>query len=148
MLNAKVKLRNIRTGQESLLLVVKMNLKGILVRPSQPIAPDTPLLLSLQLHDDGLPLELRGEVHKIAKHPGGTSGVIIRFVNPSDRDAARILEYLKNNAPEMGTEASGKPRSPSREITASTKIASISKLALSSPDRDAGSVAATADEIE
>lgn len=138
MLDAKVKLKDLRTGQEYLLLVAKMNLKGLLVRSSQPIAPDAPLRLALQLSDSQSPLTLRGEVHKIAQHPSGSRGVIVRFLNPSSKDLARIGAYLER--------FEVKTTPPSREKTAIGDIASISKLSLKSPDREAGFVVSTADE--
>jgi hypothetical protein len=148
MLDAKVKLKNFRTGQEFLLLVVKMNPKGILVRSSQPIELNTPLKLSLQLAANEPPLELRGEVHKIAKNPGGSDGVIVRFVSPSPEDIARITEYLKTQPPESPVETTQKSGThpPPPEPTAPGALPSLSKMALSSPDRQADDIAATEDE--
>lgn len=146
MADTKVKLRDIQTNQEYLLLIVKMNLKGILVRSTQTIAPNTPLELSLQLNDNKPPLSLRGVVHKIAKNSGGGRGVIIRFVKITSKEASRLATYIETHARELGPESPRRQETPSREKTSVAGIASLSKLALSSPDQKPGFVTATVDE--
>jgi hypothetical protein len=145
MLNAKIKLKNLRTGQESLLLVVKMNLKGLLVKATHAIDPGTPLLLSLWL-GEGDPIEVRGEVHKITERAQGNPGIVVRFVHPSPEHLERILAYLKKYAPELGMPKPVRPPPPSEERTTLAELNSISRLALSSPDRKTDSVLSTVDE--
>lgn len=147
MTRAKVKITDLKTGQEYLLLVSKMNAKGLLVTSNRTLDPKTPLKLSLQLADEEEPLKIEGEVHKIAEHPNRKKGIIIRFLNPQPYAVDRIalfLEESKTKTVEMPADSDSSP--PSREKTALADIQSLSHLALSSPDRESKAIPSTMDE--
>ncbi|MFH1262050.1 MAG: PilZ domain-containing protein [Pseudomonadota bacterium] len=146
MLDSKVKLKEVRSGREFLLLVVKMNLKGLLVRSPHPVEPNAPLLLSLQLSEDAPSVELRAEVHKTTPYPNGSHGVIVRFLNPPNSALAKIAHYMEEH--EIGADGRPlqKPTPPSRERTAINEIASYSKLLARAPEPDGVAVPTPVDE--
>jgi hypothetical protein len=102
---AKVKTTVIDTGQEYLLLVAKMNLKGILVNTSQMLKPNTQLMLELKLNEQE-PILLKGYVHKISEESSSKKGMVIAFSNPTDESKRKIQRFIDD----------------SKEISAETKI--------------------------
>lgn len=104
-MRAKVKTTVIDTGQEYLLLVAKMNLKGILVNTSQMLKPNTQLMLELKLNEQE-PILLKGYVHKISEESSSKKGMVIAFSNPTDESKRKIQRFIDD----------------SKEISAETKI--------------------------
>lgn len=92
-MRAKVKISVISTGQEFLLLVAKMNLKGILVFAPQIIAPNSELLLELKLGTEN-PIMLKGFVHKVSEDSATKKGMVIAFLNPSDSTRKSIEAFI------------------------------------------------------
>ncbi len=134
MLRAKVKITDLQSEQDYLLLVAKMNLKGLLVQAAQPLAPKTQLRLSLQLEGTPQPLLMHGEVHKISENFSGAKGMIVRFLEPSREQIGLIHGFLERSEAKAPQEPSeDQPRSlPSRERTTLTDLATLSPLALKS----------------
>ena len=93
---AKVKTTVIDTGQEYLLLVAKMNLKGILVNTSQMLKPNTQLMLELKLNEQE-PILLKGYVHKISEETSSKKGMVIAFSNPSDESKRKIQRFIDDS---------------------------------------------------
>ncbi len=103
MLGTKLKLTDVRTGQEWFLLTTKMNLKGLLVQAAHTLEVGAQVHLSLQLEDGRKSLELEGEIYKIAERAGGQKGMIVRFLDPSQEAINRISGYLaKKGTPVLG----------------------------------------------
>ena len=135
-----MKLTDVRSGQEYLLVATKINLKGALVETAHVLVPGSPLKLSLRLPDHGEPIDMAGEVHKVAENPGGGTGMIVRFVNASPQAIHRIEKYLtKAPAPEA-------PASSAREQTMLADINTLSRLSLSVPADETPAVSTTMDE--
>lgn len=95
-MRAKVKTTVIDTGQEYLLLVAKMNLKGILVNTSQMLKPNTQLMLELKLNEQE-PILLKGYVHKISEETSSKKGMVIAFSNPSDESKRKIQRFIDDS---------------------------------------------------
>jgi hypothetical protein len=93
---AKVKTTVIDTGQEYLLLVAKMNLKGILVNTSQMLKPNTQLMLELKLNEQE-PILLKGYVHKISEESSSKKGMVIAFSNPTDESKRKIQRFIDDS---------------------------------------------------
>jgi hypothetical protein len=105
MLGTKLKLTDLKTGQEWLLLVTRMNLKGLLVQAARTLASGTPVHLSLQLEEGRRSLDLRGEIYRIAERAEGQKGMIVRFVDPPREALERIAAYIaasEQEAPAAG----------------------------------------------
>ena len=102
-MRAKVKTTVVDTGQEYLLLVAKMNLKGILVNTSQMLKPNTQLLLELKLNEQE-PIMLKGYVHKISEEASSKKGMVIAFSNPSDENKRKIQRFI-DDSKEISAEA-------------------------------------------
>jgi hypothetical protein len=100
---AKVKTTVVDTGQEYLLLVAKMNLKGILVNTTQILKPNTQLLLELKLNEQD-PIILKGYVHKISQEASSKKGMVIAFSNPSDENKRKIQRFI-DDSKEISAEA-------------------------------------------
>jgi hypothetical protein len=100
---AKVKTTVVDTGQEYLLLVAKMNLKGILVNTSQMLKPNTQLMLELKLNEQE-PIMLKGYVHKISEESSSKKGMVIAFSNPSDESKRKIQRFI-DDSKEISAEA-------------------------------------------
>lgn len=95
-MRAKVKITVIDTGQEYLLLVAKMNVKGILVNTSQTILPNTQLMLELKL-DEQSSILLKGYVHKISDESANKRGMVIAFSNPNDEAKKKIQRFITDS---------------------------------------------------
>jgi hypothetical protein len=141
MSGAKVKLTDLKSGQEYLLMVLKMNAKGLLVTSTHPIAPGTPMQLSIQMESGGDPIDLKGMVHKIAEHPSGKKGIIVRFVSPTELHLKRITEFVEtgNLLPtrkgELTEIVTRVPELSSREKTPLAGLDTLSKLKITSPSQ-------------
>jgi hypothetical protein len=153
MLGTKLKLTDLKTGQEWLLLVTRMNMKGLLVQAAQTLASGTPVHLSLQLEEGRRSLELRGEVYRIAERAEGQKGMIIRFVDPPREVLDRIAGYIavrEQEAPDAG-ESQEYPDSPeAKTMMVSKEQDTLSLLTFTQPrfkDGDAEPFA-TVDEEE
>ncbi len=148
MLNTKVKLKDLKTSQEYLLLVSKMNLKGVLVNTNHPLDLETPIRLSFQSSQETGYLELEGAVHKTVEHPTGGKGMIIRFQSLESEDLKKLqffLEKIEAITQPAIPKQKGTP-SVSREKTTLADIDSLSRIVLSSPDRSQESISSTRDE--
>ncbi len=139
---AKVKITERLSGQEYLLAATKINLKGILVETRRTLPLGTLVNLSIQI-EEGRPLDVKGEVHKIAERAGGGTGMIIRFIDPN-ADALRRIELFARRAERLPEPAS--PEYTSRERTMMVDMNTLSKLSLGSADEGNGNVASTVDE--
>lgn len=106
-MRAKVKTTVVDTGQEYLLLVAKMNLKGILVNTSQMLKPNTQLILELKLNEQE-PIMLKGYVHKISEESSSKKGMVIAFVNPSDESKNKIQRFI-DDSKEISAEGMADP---------------------------------------
>ncbi len=93
-MRVKLKLTDIRSGQESLLLVTNLNAKGLLVQAAKTLPIGNRVKLNLQLEDGQPSLDLLGEIHKIALRKGGGKGMIIRFLDPPNSAIGRIANFL------------------------------------------------------
>ena len=164
-MQAKVKLTDAQ-GQEYLLLVSKINLKGILVGHIPHLDVDAPVRLELQMGHQNTPLLVQGAIHKSVTHSNGTKGTIVRFVNLSENNKTVLSQLVSSRHPsnaEFITSPSVQTqimRAPSSEVlsTRTHKVSSrneqtvvadaesFSKLSLKSPDRGADFVSTTLDE--
>lgn len=113
-MRAKVKITVVDSGQEYLLLVSKMNLKGILVNTSQIIRPDTQLMLELKLNELD-PILLKGYVHKISEEASNKKGMVIAFSNPSDQARKKIQKFI-SDAKESSSEIKSESDIESEEV--------------------------------
>jgi len=103
----KLKLTNLKDGQESLLMVTKINVKGVLVQSPRVLPLKTPVRISLQL-SDGLPnLDLNGEVYRVAEKPNGQRGMILRFLSINEIALKRI-QKLSGPSLEEDDDSEGK----------------------------------------
>lgn len=109
-MRAKVKTTVIDTGQEYLLLVSKMNLKGILVNTSQMLKPNTQLMLELKLNEQD-PIMLKGYVHKISEESSSKKGMVIAFANPSEEAKKKIQRFI-DDSKEISAEGLAAPAKP------------------------------------
>lgn len=114
-MRAKVKTTVVDTGQEYLLLVAKMNLKGILVNTSQMLKPNTQLMLELKLNEQE-PIMIKGYVHKISEESSSKKGMVIAFSNPSDEAKKRIQRFIDDSK-----EISSESRVSSDEVSEDKK---------------------------
>ena len=146
-MKAKVKLRSEKTGQEYLLLVLKINLKGLLVNYVSDLNPDDPVVLTLKPPKLGKSIELKGAVHKIVRHPNGSRGTIVRFSSGKSNQMKKLEAFIKN-IKKSSTVTPSKPsiRVNPGEKTAIVKSDTLSHLSLESPDRESDFVHATMDE--
>ncbi|MEZ4818566.1 MAG: hypothetical protein R3A45_01245 [Bdellovibrionota bacterium] len=92
-MRAKIKISVLATGQEFLLLVAKMNLKGVLVFSPQIIPTNSELLLELKLAKEN-PILLKGFVHKVSDDDSSKKGMVIAFLNPSAETKASIEKFI------------------------------------------------------
>jgi hypothetical protein len=90
----KLKLTDLRTNQEFLLLVTKINPKGLLVQAATTLSPGTPVKMQLTMEAGSLPLQMKGEIHKIAERPNGQKGMVIRFVSPPEEVSRAIAKHI------------------------------------------------------
>src|ERR1051326_3060104 len=90
----KLKLTNLKDGQESLLLVTKINMKGVLVQAASTLPTGTPVKLRLQFSSERFPIEAQAEVYKVAQNEVGQKGMILRFVNPSREFLTKISPHV------------------------------------------------------
>ncbi|MCB0309124.1 MAG: hypothetical protein KDD48_07115 [Bdellovibrionales bacterium] len=144
---ARTKLTDIKSQQDYLLFISKMNLKGLLVSslPKMPIG--NPVKLQLTMGDRLAPVELEGEIYKIVPTPQGWNGTIIRFVNTTPGIEKKLKTFISEYDREIQkTTAEKKVRSSLVEKTTMVHESSLSHLALSSPDKDSGAIAYTIDE--
>jgi|GEM_PF-3886202 len=93
---AKVKITVVSSKQEFILLVAKMNLKGILVFTPQRIPINSALKLELKLGKTR-PISLNGKVHKITETPSAKKGLLIVFIDPSPEGQKRIEQFIEKN---------------------------------------------------
>ncbi len=116
-MRAKVKTTVIDTGQEYLLLVSKMNLKGILVNTSQMLKPNTQLMLELKLNENE-PILIKGYVHKISEESSSKKGMVIAFLNPSDAIKKKIQKFIDESKDASGEVSApiSEPISPSPPV--------------------------------
>ena len=108
-MRAKVKITVEENGQEYLLLVTKMNVKGVLVHTSQMLDVDTKLKLDLKLSEHTSVL-VRGYVHKISEESATKKGMVIAFIKPSE-DVKRKIEKFITDSKEISMDI--KPESKS-----------------------------------
>lgn len=94
MAHAKVKVTDLATGQQSLLLVRKINIKGLLVQSTHPLPLGTRVTLSLRLSDVSPPLVLNGEVHKVMEKEGNSRGMILRFIDIRPEECEEIEAFV------------------------------------------------------
>ena len=106
MPRTKLKLTDLKTGQEYLLLVTKINPKGLLVQSASTLPIGTLVSLSLQLQDKNTPLDIRGAVHKIVEKPSGGKGMIIRFLDLDPEALQRINMFAMSVVEETTSGAS------------------------------------------
>ena len=118
-MRAKVKTTVIDTGQEYLLLVSKMNLKGILVNTSQMLKPNTQLMLELKLNEQD-PIMLKGYVHKISEESSSKKGMVIAFANPSEEAKSKIQRFI-DDSKEISAEGLAAPAKPAAPAPAPEK---------------------------
>lgn len=123
-MRAKVKITVISTGQEFLLLVAKMNLKGILVFSPQLIAPNSELILELKL-GPGSPIMLKGFVHKASGDETSKKGMVIAFLNPSKETQQAIEAFMQQG---KQSEASSAKKAPKKKAPPKPKVDKKSKL--------------------
>lgn len=143
---ARVKITELSSGQEYLLLVSKLNLKGLLVESSKVLAVGSGVRLALQLEEEHEPHSIQGEVHKITQRPGGSPGMIIRFVDPTPAIVQRITEYVTQLPASSPGGRSASESLPSRERTMMVDVNTLSRLTLSSIEDDEDGIASTRDE--
>jgi hypothetical protein len=110
---AKVKITVVDTKQEYLLLVAKMNLKGILVNTSQTLPPNTKLLLELKLTEQD-PMMLQGYVHKTSEESASRKGMVIAFQHPNEEAKKKIQRFIDASKDSSSNEIPQEPE-PKKE---------------------------------
>lgn len=144
---ARVKVTDSRSGQDYLLFISKLNLKGLLVLslPSMPL--ESPVQLELSMGAKTAPLSLAGLIYKHLPTATGGRGTIIRFARTDALREKKLMEFIRAYEESIRASAKKDPKAaPSIERTSSFNENSLSHLALLSSDREAGSVASTMDE--
>lgn len=145
---ARTKLTDLKSGQEYLLFVSKMNLKGLLVSslPQLPLESLVKLQLSLG-NKKKQSIEVDGAIYKNISNPQGTKGTIIRFININQETENQLKQFIADYEKETQKVSQKKEVNASLiEKTTMVNESSLSHLALASPDRESGVVAYTIDE--
>ncbi|MCB0272623.1 MAG: hypothetical protein KDD46_06395 [Bdellovibrionales bacterium] len=132
-MRAKVKISVISTGQEFLLLVAKMNLKGILVFSPQILPPDSELILELKLGVEN-PIMLKGFVHKVSEDDASKRGMVIAFLNPSEDTKKTIQDFIQRSQGEP--EEKPLPKKEKVKETKKEKILKAKKQAQTKKSED------------
>lgn len=144
---ARTKLTDLKTGQDYLLFVAKMNMKGLLVTSLPTLPIDNPVKLQLNMGIKQQALEITGAVYKIIPTPQGTKGTIIRFIQVTPDQEQNLKKFILQYENEIKNLAQKAPSpAPSIEKTTMVRESSLSHLSLASPDKIAGEIASTMDE--
>lgn len=144
---ARTKVTDVKSGQEYLMFVSKMNLKGLLVSSLPQIPLESPVRLNISMGVKQDSVELDGAIYKNISSPQGTQGTIIRFINVNKDIEGKLKKFISTYEKESQKLAEKSHRtSPLIEKTAMVQESSLSHLSLSSPDRESGSIAFTVDE--
>lgn len=149
---AKAKIRVTKTGQEYLMLVLKINLKGLLINYIQDLVLDEPVELDLKLPQGGASLHFFGSVHKILDPGQGGKGTIIKFLFRNTSEQKLMEDFIANIGnsqtitPQKPVEPKEAPAPYASEKTVIVQNNSLSHLSLESPDREANFIPATVDE--
>lgn len=146
---ARVKVTDSRSGQDYLLFISKLNLKGLLVLSLPTLALESPVKLELSMGGRTGTLSLEGAIYKHIPMANGGKGTIVRFVGSGSKDGRKLEEFIRVYEESLKSSQKRPSKStPSIEKTASFNENSLSHLALLSSDREAGFVASTMDEEE
>lgn len=153
-MKAKVKISCPGKGLEYLLMILKINGKGLLVNHIARLAINDQLELTLQHPNSQKRINLLGIVHKVIQHPNGNKGTIVRFdrlSEPGRMNLTRFLAEIESAEPDQPRESKMNPTasSPREERNQSTLVvpmSSLDHLALESPDQEPHFVTSTLDE--